>query len=601
MINPMLLSNISYTEAIKEDLLSFLEIDLIPIDRNDNTFLLTDKDINNTRIETKRESEEYRFNIEHCIEFKNCTINNLVIAIKNYSPYVIFNNCEIEVLTIEIAADQLLERIYLSNTNAKTIIIKEIEPVAYSESDFFNTKRSYIRNIIINNPDSRSGSCTVIHNLTVEGYSSVLKNRVSIRSGLTTDSVIENLTISDCIVDYRSLNESIHANPRVQPQLIINKLNLNNVSIDKVRNLNFKNISINIQELNTWKRLEKIKSDTYETNKLSTSHPRFDIATLFLLSQVLATFRNTGLVVENEVSKLKIPGLYPNNVDLISSIQISPQTKVSGVEVYNEILNNLNRDIPNSISRTLSFNLNYVAYKSTVTLEDLDLINSLINNLFRSKLNFKFTEDPISITLDINFKIVITKSEEFTNYKNEDDIDFASILRSSNMFSDTSNSIRRREIQEEAETVVALDRNRGRTRSRPIMNPTFRLSHPMRQMLDTPTVTPTNFDPGFLQNRTTAVSTPPDTSIDTDPTTFSAVAISAAVEELTRLSSQEINSITLDSLSMVASEPYPQWDVSNFTPSGGMFIPRDPISSLQVNLEATPQYDIDIFSESDED
>ena len=48
MLNTLLLSQDNYSEVIKEDLISFVEIELIPI-ADSNLFTFSNKDINNTK------------------------------------------------------------------------------------------------------------------------------------------------------------------------------------------------------------------------------------------------------------------------------------------------------------------------------------------------------------------------------------------------------------------------------------------------------------------------------------------------------------------------------------------------------------------------
>lgn len=584
MLNTLLLSQDNYSEVIKEDLISFVEIELIPI-ANSNLFTFSNKDINNTKIETKQESEQYRFDIDPRVTFENCTIDNLIVTVSSYTSYVSFHDCNIETLIIEIAADRYTEAIYFTNTNAKTVIIKELEPRDGMLS--FKSITGYQRQIVFK---SNTQNCyTIINNLIIEGFSSKLRNRFSIKTSPLSNTIIEDLTVNNYIIDSSNISGNLYADSEDQPQLVIKKLNLDNVSITGSRNLNFKNISIEIQELNTWKRLEEIKSKTRFVSRLSKEHPRFDVATLILLSQVFATIKNTGSIIDNEVLKLNIPGVYSNKTDALSSIQILPQTKLEGAEVQNQIIHELKRTLSKDIMRPLVNGLDYLKYQSTVTLEDLNHINFLINKTLGSKLDSRAGTELVTISLDEHFRVNIDKSEEFFNHQyliNED-------LSRSAYFSPRFSDLVIREDE------VALGRNRERTRSRPTRNsPTFRMPEILRNIVDTPIVTPTNFDPVFLQNRTTAISnTPQLEETDNDTLTFRGAA------ELRNSVSEAANLTLLESISNGGYS----WDPSELEAIASMLMPRDPISSLQMNVEAynsnTPntQYNINIFSESDED
>lgn len=617
MLNTSILSQDNYSEVIKEDLISFVEIELVPV-ANSNLFSFSNKDINNTKIETKQESDQYRFDIDPRLNFENCTINNLMITISSYTSYISFNDCDIETLVIEVAADRYTDAVYFSNTNAKTIIIKELKPINGMQD--YNSRRSYIRQFVFNNNDRNS--YIIINNLIVEGFESTLKNRVTFKSSASSNTIIENLTINNYVIDSSDIKGSLYIDAGDQPQLVIKKLNLDNVSVTRSRNLSFKNISIDVQELNTWKRLEEIKSKTRFISRLSKDHPRFDFATLLLLTQVFETITNTGSVIDNEISKLNIPGVYCDKVDFLSSIQILPQTKLDGAEVHNQIINSLERTLTRDIMRPISNTINYLNCKSTITLEDLNQINFLINKTLRSKLNLRQNTNFVTISLDNNFRVYVDKSAEFFNHEHliaEDStlsMDFSSMFSTLSQVANTMEEERnaRGTIREGAETVVALNRNRGRQST---ANPTFRMPEALRNIVDAPTVTPTNFDPAFLQNRTTAVNTPPETT-DTDttaPRTFRDLATTATANSI----SESISTSLLDNIASqnrrIHRNPRYTYEqqiellnagVIDFEPSqttdfSAMFMPRDPLSSLQINLEATPQYDINIFSESDDD
>lgn len=596
MLNTSILSQDDYSEVIKENLISFVEIELVPV-ANSNLFAFSDKDINNTRIETKQESNQYRFDIDPRLTFENCTIDNLMITISSYTSYVSFSDCNIETLIIEVAADRYTDAIYFSNTNAKTVIIKELKPIDGMHN--FNARRSYIRQIAFNNP-TRS-SCVIINNLIVEGFESTLKNRLSFKSSASSNTVIENLTINNYVIDYHNILACISVDAEDQPQLVIEKLNLDNVSITGSRNLNFKNISIEIQELNTWKRLEEIKSKTRYTSRLSKEHPRFDIVTLFLLSQVFDSIINTGFIIDNEVSKLNIPGVYCNKVDLLSSVQILPQTKSNGSEVHEYIINNLARSLSKEIAKYVANALNYLNYKSTVTLEDLDQIKFLINKTLRSRLNSNHDVEFVTLSLDSNFKLAVDKSTEFFNNRPLIiDEDYTLSRDFSSMFSQITNTRgeernTRGTIREGAETLVALNRNRGRQTT---ANPTFRMPESLRNIVDAPTVTPTNFDPAFLQNRTTAVNTPQPEETDNNTLTFRDAAEEINTSQELRSNISEAGNLTL--LESISNGGY-GWDANELGVIASMLMPRDPLSSLQMNVEATPRYDINIFSESNDD
>lgn len=584
MLNTSILSQDNYSEVIKEDLISFVEIELVPI-ADSNLFTFSNKDINNTKIEANQESDQYRFNITPRLTFENCTIDNLVLIINPYTPYISFNDCNIETLIIEVPADRCIDAIYFSNTNAKTVIIKELKPKDGILD--FKSVRSYQRQIVFNN--NTRNCCTIINNLIIEGFSPKLKNRFAIKTSLLSNTVVENLTINNYIVDYLNIHSSITEDATDQAQLVIKKLNLDNVSITKGRNLNFKNISINMEELNTWKRLEEMKSKTRFMSILSQEHPRFDIVTLLLLAQVFATIKNTGSIIDNEVSKLDIPGVYADKIDILSSIQILPQTKLEGAEVQNQIIHELEKTLSRDIMRAVSNTLKHLDYKSTITLEDLTHINFLINKILRSKLDSRLDTELVTISLDEHFRVNIDKSEEFFNHQYLINEDLARSAHFNPRFSD----LIARDYEE------ATDRNRERTRSRPTRNsPTFRMPEILRNIVDTPVVTPTDFDPAFLENRTTAISnTPQLEETNNDPSTFRGAA------EL-RSSVSEAANLTL--LESISSRGY-GWDTSELEVIASMLMPRDSISSLQMNVEAynsaTPntQYNINIFSNSDDE
>lgn len=601
MLNTLLLSQDNYSEVIKEDLISFVEIELIPI-ANSNLFTFSNKDINNTKIEAKQESEQYRFDIDPRLTFENCTINNLIVTVSSYTSYVSFHDCNIETLIIEIAADRYTDAIYFTNTNAKTVIIKELEPKDGMLA--FKSRRSYQRQIVFN---SNIRNCyTIINNLIIESFSSKLKNRFSIKTSPLSNTIIEDLTVNNYIIDSSNISGNLYADSEDQPQLVIKKLNLDNVSVTGSRNLNFKNISIEIQELNTWKRLEEIKSKTRFISRLSKEHPRFDVATLILLSQVFATIKNTGSIIDNEVSKLNIPGVYADKTDTLSSIQILPQTKLEGAEVQNQIIHELERTLNRDIMRAISNALHYLDYKSTITLEDLDQINFLINKTLRSKLDSRADTEFVTISLDDHFRININKSEEFFNRQSLINEGSTRNTYFNSIFSDVRGEEERAHIRirGDAETVVALNRNRDRTRSRTTANPTFRIPETLRNIVDTPIVTPTNFDPAFLQNRTTAVNTPQPEETDNNTLTFRDAAEEINTSQELRNSISEAGHLTL--LDSISNGGY-GWDIRELGVTESMLMPRDPLSSLQMNVEAynstTPntQYNINIFSESDED
>lgn len=592
MLNPLVLSNINYQESISENTLSFVEVDLIPFQNNSGTFLFQNKDINNTYIETKKESDEYNFDLSHKLDFENCTINNLVLSIKNYTSSIHLLNCKIETLTIELNSDGYLGTLHLTDVQAKLIIIKEID----LHGGKSRRLSIYKRDLILDT--TNSFPCNIINNLIIEGSSEELKNSIEIKSRYQTNSVIENLTVNNYIIDHRNLRESLDIEETNIGELAIQKLKLNNVSIFNHRNIVYQNICIEVPQLTWWKKFKDVRSKIKYLRVITDTYPRLDYLALLVLSNLLSVIKCNGLVLENKISDLNIPGLFADKTESTGVIQILPQSSEYGKVVYDTVMRDLSFVVSNrtDILRVLSQVLDFIKYKSTVTLEDLTTINAKSNDLIRSRFELDRSINHFTLSLTDDGMIKTDVSDELKNERliRRDESEFMPSSFFAREYETISSST---EASNRATTVSRP--SRGRNRSAP--SPTFRIPESLRAILDTPTVvSPTNFDPAFLQNRTTAVNNTPEET-ENPILTFRDAAedTNNASQELRSSISEAVNLTLLDSTSRGGF----RWSENDLVEVASMFMPRDPLSSIRMNLEAQPrvQYDIDIFSDSEEE
>lgn len=695
MLNTEMLTKVSYLNLLEESDISFTEIDLIPeIDYSGVfCFKFEDKNIESSCIKVKAYSDEdYPYSIEHELEFEDCNINDLSILIENYLGGFRLSNCKIETLTIYKPKDRSLPEISFESTRAKVINIIETEAIDKKREESRLESKRLTLNFRTETRDQEESNYNIINSIIYTGYDT--KNRLKIISKLYTNTLIENLYLNNVSYDDISIEDQIVTDKVSQSEFIINNIYLDNVTFTEKRNLVYRNIRINPKELVGWVPLrQKLSKLTSKARR--SDYPRHDIVNISLLTTALTELLSCNLNdTDFEIQNLNLLGMYPINESSSGIIQLLKRTKDTGQKTVNSILGAFEQKFDRNIVRTLSHEISN-KHNSKITLypEDIDHINSCISKVLKSVtgldlnvvaelnskgevnvLNIDSIPKEYTITPDHWLKGIsgLRQNGPIRNTANEVRIDPNQVV-SFNRRSITNPNFAELEAQmrnwrmevnrrELDSTAVVLDSMRTtNTNNRPVIQsrqrrdnqPVFRVTPALREALSEPEVTPNNFDPAFLDNRTQARQVPIETEEpqNSNPMSFrdaaemyrddtTAISNALSIEEAMNREVLNFNSqyytqftTTIPEEHLTAREiverqrresrsqeivnayehmlsggySISDWDTQNITNFENHFMPRDPISSLQMNVENgtmrsnTESLDINIFSNSDDE
>lgn len=693
MLNTEMLTKISYLNLLEESDISFTEIDLIPErDYSDVVcFRFEAKNIDSSCIKIKAYSDEYPHSIEHILEFEDCSINDLSISIENYLGGFRLSNCKIETLNIYKPKDRSLPEITFKSTKAKVINIIETEAIDKNRDESRIESKRLILNFRTETRDQEESNYNIINSIIYNGYDTKnTKNRLKIVSKLYTNTLIENLYLNNVSYDDICMEDQIATDKVSQSEFIINNIYLDNVTFTEKRNLVYRNIRINSKELVGWTPLQQKLLKLINKTKRS-GYPRHDIVNMSLLTTALTEFLSCDLNdTDFEIQNLNLLGFYPIDESSSGIIQLLKRTKDTGQRVVNNILRIFERKIDRNIVRAISSEISHThASKVTLYPADIEHINSCIH-----KVLVTITGYDLGVVAQLNSKGEVTVlnidkiPKEYTtsdhwlkgisglrqngpirNPTNEIMIDPDQVL-SFNRRSSSNSDFAEMELQMRAwqmetnrrdpnSTVILDDMGTTRTnngRPRPVIQsrqrrdtqPVFRVAPALRGALSEPEVTPNNFDPAFLDNRTQATRQAPietEEPQNSNPMSFreaaeayrndtTAIANALDIEESMRRELHNFNTLynpiaepltateiierqRRESRSQDITNAYARmlpggysvsdWDTQNVTNFGHHFMPRDPISSIQMNVEDGTMrsnieiLDINLFSNSDDE